>query len=45
VREIRSHGPRVEIMIRADSHYCAPKLLDLCRVERIDCLLGVASSR
>jgi hypothetical protein len=44
VREIRRHWPRVEIMIRADSHYCAPEVLDFCRVERLDFILGVASS-
>jgi hypothetical protein len=44
VREIRSHWPRVEILIRADSHYCAPEVLDFCRAERLDFLLGVAST-
>ncbi len=44
VREIRGHWPRVEILIRADSHYCAPEVLDLCRAERLDFLLGVAST-
>jgi hypothetical protein len=44
VREIRSHWPRVEILIRADSHYCAPAVLDFCRAERVDFLLGVAST-
>jgi hypothetical protein len=44
VREIRSHWPRVEILIRADSHYCAPEVLDFCRAARIDFLLGVAST-
>lgn len=44
VREIRSHWPRVEILIRADSHYCAPEVLDFCRAARIDFLLGVATS-
>ena len=44
VREIRSHWPRVEILIRADSHYCAPEVLDFCRAERLDFILGVASS-
>ena len=33
VREIRGHWPRVEILIRADSHYCAPEVLDFCRAE------------
>ena len=44
VREIRGHWPRVEILIRADSHYCAPEVLDFCRAERLDFILGVASS-
>jgi hypothetical protein len=44
VREIRSHWPRVEILIRADSHYCAPAVLDFCRAARIDFLLGVATT-
>ena len=44
VREIRAHWPRVEIMIRADSHYCAPEVLDFCRAARIDFLLGVATT-
>lgn len=44
VREIRSHWPRVEILIRADSHYCAPEVLDVCRAERLDFVLGVAST-
>src|SRR4051794_20799203 len=44
VREIRGHWPRVEILIRADSHYCAPEVLDFCRAERLDFMLGVAST-
>src|SRR3712207_3663448 len=44
VRAIRSHWPRVEILIRADSHYCAPEVLDFCHAERLDFLLGVAST-
>ena len=44
VREIRSHWPRVEILIRADSHYCAPEVLDVCRAERLDFVLGVAAT-
>ena len=44
VREIRGHWPRVEILIRADSHYCAPEVLDFCRAARIDFLLGVAAT-
>jgi Transposase DDE domain group 1 len=44
VRAIRSHWPRVEILLRADSHYCAPEVLDFCRAERLDFILGVAST-
>ena len=44
VREIRGHWPRVEILIRADSHCCAPEVLDFCRAERLDFVLGVAST-
>lgn len=42
VRAIRSHWPRVEITVRADSHYCAPEVLDFCRAEGLRYLLGVA---
>jgi Transposase DDE domain group 1 len=42
VRTIRGHWPRVEILIRADSHYCAPEVLDFCRAEGLDFMLGVA---
>ena len=42
VRAIRGHWPRVEILIRADSHYCAPEVLDFCRAEGLDFMLGVA---
>jgi len=44
VHEIRSHWPRVEILIRADSHYCAPEVLEFCRAARTDFLLAVAST-
>jgi hypothetical protein len=44
VRAIRGHWPRVEILLRADSHYCAPEVLDFCRAEHVDFILGVAST-
>ena len=40
IREIRSHWPRVEILIRGDGHCCAPEGLDLCRAQRVDFILG-----
>jgi hypothetical protein len=44
VRDIHGHWPRVDILIGADSHDCAPKVLDFCRTARIDILLGVADA-
>lgn len=44
LREIRGHWPRVEILLRADSHYCAPEVLDFCRAERLHFILGVATT-
>jgi hypothetical protein len=41
VRAIRGHCPRVEILIRADSHYRSPEVIDFCRTERLDFILGV----
>jgi len=42
VRQIRSHWPKVKILLRADSHYCGPEVLDWCRAEGVDYILGVA---
>jgi len=44
IREIRSHWPRVEILLRGDSHYCAPEVLDFCRAQGVDFVLGLASN-
>jgi hypothetical protein len=43
-REIRSHWPRVEIVIRGDGHYCAPEVLDLCRAQGVDFILGLPTT-
>src|SRR6056297_1213694 len=40
IREIRSHWPRVEILIRGDGHCCAPEMLDLCRTRSVNFILG-----
>jgi hypothetical protein len=37
-------GRGVEILLRADSHYCAPEVLDFCRAERLDFILGLATT-
>ena len=42
ITAIRSNWPRVEIMLRADSHYCTPEVLRFCRARRLHYTLGVA---
>jgi hypothetical protein len=42
VGAIRAHWPRVEILLRADSHYTAPEVLDWCRANRVDWIFGLA---
>src|ERR1700693_4559987 len=42
VGTIRALWPRVEILLRADSHYTAPEVLDWCRANRVDWVLGLA---
>ena len=39
---IRARWPRTELLLRADSHYCGPEVLDWCRANGIDYILGVA---
>jgi hypothetical protein len=39
---IRAHWPRVEILLRADSHYAAPEVFDWCRGNRVDWIFGLA---
>ena len=42
LRAIRANWPRTEILLRADSHYCGPEVLDWCRANGLDYILGVA---
>ncbi len=42
VRQLRANWPRVEILLRADSHYCAPEVLRWCRANKVNYLIGVA---
>ena len=44
VRAIRSHWPRVEILIRADGHYGVPEVIDLCRAMDLRFILGAPTS-
>src|SRR5512147_916628 len=36
IRAIRSNWPNVEILVRADSHYACPEVLDWCEANGID---------
>jgi hypothetical protein len=42
LRAIRANWPQTSILLRADSHYCTPEVLDGCRGEGIDYIFGVA---
>src|SRR5271165_5244221 len=42
LRAIRANWPSTEILLRADSHYCGPEVLDWCRANGLDYVLGVA---
>jgi hypothetical protein len=42
VGAIRALWPKVEILLRADSHYACPEVFDWCRANRVDWVLGLA---
>jgi hypothetical protein len=42
LRAIRANWPKTEIVLRADSHYCCPEVLDWCRANGLGFILGVA---
>jgi DDE family transposase len=42
VGAIRASWPRVEVLLRADSHYACPEVFDWCRENRVDWVLGLA---
>jgi len=44
VRAIRAHWPRVEILIRGDSHYAGPEVFAWCRQNRVEFILGLATN-
>src|SRR5512134_2391795 len=45
VRALRGHWPAVEILIRADSHYACPEVMDWCEAKGLDYILGLAPTR
>src|SRR4051812_37654495 len=42
LRAIRATWPKTEILLRADSHYCGPEVIDWCRANGVDFIFGVA---
>ena len=42
MRAIRANWPNTEILLRADSHYCGPEVLNWCRANGVDYILGAA---
>jgi Transposase DDE domain group 1 len=42
IRAIRAHWPQVEILVRADSHYACPDVMDWCEANGIDYVFGLA---
>jgi hypothetical protein len=42
LRAIRTNWPATQILIRADSHYCCPEVLDFCRANGLKFIFGVA---
>ena len=44
IGRLRANWPRIEILLRGDSHYCAPEVLRFCRNTRVDWVLGVATT-
>src|SRR3954470_7387070 len=44
LRAIRANWPVTKILLRGDSHYCGPEVIDWCRANRVDFILGVAAT-
>ncbi len=44
VRIIRKRWPNVNILYRGDSHYCGPKVLDICKELNMQFVLGLTSN-
>jgi hypothetical protein len=42
LKAIRANWPKAEILLRDDSHYCSPDVLDWCRANGLDFIFGVA---
>lgn len=42
MRAIRANWPKTQILLRGDSHYCCPEVIDWCRAGGHEFILGVA---
>src|SRR5512133_1337997 len=42
ISAIRAHWPQVEILLRADSHYACPDVMDWCETNSLDYVFGLA---
>ena len=42
LRAIRANWPATQILIRGDSHYCCPEVIDFCRANSLRFILGLA---
>jgi hypothetical protein len=42
IRAIRTNWPKVAILVRADSHYACPEVLDWCEANGVDYVLGLS---
>jgi hypothetical protein len=45
VKAIRAHWPRVEILIRGDSHYARPEAMTWCEHNRVGYVFGLAGNQ
>lgn len=44
IARIRSHWPKIKILMRADSHFCGPQVLDLLESLGCDYILGLSTN-
>ena len=44
IRRIRTHWPKVEIMVRGDSHYGRPEAMDWCEDNRVSYCFGLGTN-
>ena len=42
LRAIRANWPKTEMLLRADSHYCTPEVIDWCRAKGVDFIFALA---